>query len=328
MNNTIKKSLQCNICNKTYTRSDNLRRHLNTPGVHQVQAKGIYEQIFISFMYFFSFTSVITFVNNIPLSGSIARLANTKKCSKCNIFIPRNKFVGHLRTLQHKIKCVRETKFPFIKYVKVNSAFKSRISQHQFYGRKRYIDFETYSSKIIPHIEELILLNLEKFNAIKVGFELISTYLNPTVQQANESLHDTEKILDERDKNVILKAEIITLSTNLPKYLKRIQEKLNTIISEDHHEQSGWLLKHHKYIEMTISLHNPLRMTIGSYIKLPSWIVRKHCTITIKSLIEPNKCFKSAIIKGFEHILLKFNTNPTKIEKKLAKLDFRGKTDL
>lgn len=212
--------------------------------------------------------------------------------------------------------------------MKVNSAFKSRISQHQFYGRKRHIDFETYSSKIMPHIEELILLNLEKFNTIKVGFELISTYLNPTVQQANESLPDSEKLSEIHNKNIILKAEVVTLSTNLTKYLKRIQEKLGSIISEDHHEQSGWLLKHHNYIEMTISLYNPLRMTVGSFIKLPSWIVRKHCTITIKTLIEPNKCFKSAIIKGFEHVLLKFNTNPTKIEKKLAKLDFRGKTDL
>lgn len=64
----------------------------------------------------------------------------------------------------------------------------------------------------------------------KVEYIEISKWMNCGRSQWTKEYGILEKVSEIHDKYIILKAEVIKLSTNLPKYLKRIQEKLSTII--------------------------------------------------------------------------------------------------
>lgn len=228
----------------------------------------------------------------------------------------------HLRTISHKLKCVQATKNKCVRKILVNTAFKKRISQYHLIGKKSDIDIQKYIEKISYHIKEILLESLLKFNSIRVGFELISCFFNPNIMLKN--VKENLNMSDLTDKNFILKSQIITKTTNLGKVIKSLTDKLNEKLTESAEQNSGWLLKHHKYLEMTISLYNPLKIKVGAYIKIPEWIKRKKCVTKIKSKSN-NDCFMLAVEKRLEQNLTEHKRDQEEIKKIISNLNFKSK---
>lgn len=96
------------------------------------------------------------------------------------------------------------------------------------------------------NIKELLILALNKFNAIKVGFELVTRYFNPQIAENNLKSGINIEHSAYCDRNLIIKAEVLTSSSNLDKYYDRLINKFNNGITEGVHENSGWII--HKYV--------------------------------------------------------------------------------
>lgn len=87
---------------------------------------------------------------------------NIKKCNDCGIYVQRTHFSGHLRSREHILKCITKTKNNKIRYIKVNSAFKNRISQHRLIGDKYNVDIKSYLESMSDNIKELLLISYGK----------------------------------------------------------------------------------------------------------------------------------------------------------------------
>lgn len=156
-------------------------------------------------------------------------------CVECFEHIPKKKFSIHLRSNSHILNCLKKTKNKNVKYIKLNSAFKNRVSQHRFLSTKTIIDIKEYLQSMKNNIKEQILYSLNKFNTIKVGIELVTKYFNAQLALVNLENAYT-------NRNVILKAYILTKVDNFDKFYKKIIEDLENATTEGALQGSGWTI--------------------------------------------------------------------------------------
>lgn len=178
----------CDFCGKTFTRCDNLRRHL------KVSCRG----------------EKITMENTIKnmcneMSGGQppakkykteeqASTSNSVTCDCCNKRVPPSQLNFHRRTLEHRTNSCT----PFSNGVEIiQSAFKGRIASYRVSTENQHTDHITFFSEAKYKIIKLLENVLKAHLAIKVNMELFAQYFLPTQECSDiKSFNTSNKIVD------------------------------------------------------------------------------------------------------------------------------------
>lgn len=139
-----------------------------------------------------------------------------------------------MRSNSHILNCIKKTKNENVEYVKLNSAFKNRVSQHRFSSNETIVDVKDYLKTMKLNIKELIVYSLSKINCIKVGIELLTKYFNASQEIKNENGYINH--------NIVLKSYILSKSDNFDKFFQRITEELENATTESMLQGSGWTI--------------------------------------------------------------------------------------
>lgn len=200
--------------------------------------------------------------------------SSTIECPVCNENISKNCFVGHMRQNSHRtvISTIEDG------VEQLYRPMKFRIASYRFSSRHHHIDHTAFFSEIYPKVFAVISKYINMWLALKVNFELFSTYV-----KADKDIFDLKSFNTE---NVI-----ITVSTDLEKLYREFTKAIETKASEFQERDSGWSLQQIMFLEVNINKYNPLRAS--SYIKLPKQIEVKRAVINIVN--HDNKCFAWAV---------------------------------
>lgn len=186
-----------------------------------------------------------------------------------------------MKTNIHKANSLLNTQIANI-YV-VATAFKNRIVTYRLNvtEENKYLGLEAFFSDNKKHLNDLIILSLNKHNCIKLNFELFAYFMLP---KSNEIML----------KSFNTKYNIVYNNTDLKKLLMNVIDTLNEKFTEFQHCQSGWTFVSLSHLEININKYSPMRG--GSYIELPSAIKNSKSCINIKN--KDNYCFLWSIMAG------------------------------
>lgn len=166
--------LLCSGCGKSFTRSDNLRRHeresckrtdFGEPEVKRVRL----------------------------LQQSEPLIIPTIKC--CNKDISRSQIYAHRRTLEHRtMSCTPKCDGIQI----INTAFKCRIISYRVHSDTKHTDyvmfFDEVKAKVISLLEDVISAH----KSVKVNMETFANYILQTRETSDvKSFNSCNKIFDE-----------------------------------------------------------------------------------------------------------------------------------
>lgn len=161
----------CTSCRKSFSRKDNLLRHMRTacsksrffnrwvgkPAVNEKKGKTFSHWFTIFVLYIFPFPE--------------------RFCKDCNVPVLSNMWVGHLRSNFHKnnSKMIEDKGVQIIK-----SAFKERIMSYRITTEKNILDVKQYFKELKDKILRILDNQLTKHTCIKINVELFGYYYNPT----------------------------------------------------------------------------------------------------------------------------------------------------
>lgn len=175
----------CEQCNKSFTRSDNLRRHQRQSCCHNDE-------------------SVPTEAKRSRVEEEEPSTSNNQwKCNCCNITIPANCGYSHRRTLQHRTN-MSIAMGDGIK--RIDSAFKSRIVSYRIESKNEHIDFneffEEIKSKLLVLLERMLALH----RSIKVNVEAFGLYYLHTQEVRDMKNFNTpnQMIEESMDLNAVI----------------------------------------------------------------------------------------------------------------------------
>lgn len=267
----------CEVCGGSYSNKRKLEYHQK---IHHTQAKRM------------KMTETETIENVEPLhdqpSTSNFSTVDAKGdelifCETCKVSVSKNSINNHLRTLAHKSNNIR-------KYSKdenieiVDSAFKSRIVSYRVSDlNKEHISLNDFMATVKNKINNLIKIQVDISNALKLNFELYVLY---TKYNMEENVN-VSKVTLFNTKNYI-----VVRSSDLEEIYSQIVSDLNNQSEDFQTKDSGWTLEKMLFIEVNINKYNPMRGS--SYINLPEAIIHKRAVINIQN--EDQACFAWAMI--------------------------------
>lgn len=98
-------------------------------------------------------------------------------CEQCEISIPTHYRRHHQRTNEHKAKCcVKLDKNIAV----IRTAFRKRIISYKITSDNFHMDLKIFMDEIRQHILQVIGVQLEIYEAVKINFELFGIYLLQT----------------------------------------------------------------------------------------------------------------------------------------------------
>uniref|UniRef100_V5G9B5 C2H2-type domain-containing protein n=1 Tax=Anoplophora glabripennis TaxID=217634 RepID=V5G9B5_ANOGL len=226
-------AFNCSICCKTFSRSDNLKRHLSSIHSSNSHLKMKMYKCSVCSMQSTYKNNVIRHLKKVhaveeceePSSSYeqinddviqqkgetsiVKEKPSSRFCETCNLEIAREKFASHERSLFHKQNSCVEIE-PDI-YL-INSAFKRNIATYRIKCESQndstITDISLFFSKIKDKIIKLIATAL-RGTSLKINFELFACYVLSTKE------NDEEASIKNEVKSFNSKYEIVTTSTNL-----------------------------------------------------------------------------------------------------------------
>lgn len=194
-------------------------------------------------------------------------------CSICNEQIEKRRWVGHVRSNLHKNK---STTLLYDNIEIIKSAFKGRVASYRILATND--ETQSAPSYFLNNarvaVKTLIDRSLFKFTAVKVNFELFSTFLT--------FKNDAHEIKSFCTKNFNLH-----LNFNFSAIYDQVTSILLNKIEEFQERDSGWTFLNNSYLEVNINKYQPL--SGSSYVELPIHIKKKKACLNIQN--KDNYCF-------------------------------------
>lgn len=164
----------CSVCGKSFTRSDNLRRHERqscTPiSVDEPESKRV----------------------KLDHDGQSPEIV-TVKC--CNKDIPRTQIHAHRRTLEHRtMSCTPKSDGVQI----INTAFKCRIISYRVHSEEKLTDFDEFFNRVKAKIISLLEDVIRVHKSIKVNMETFANFILQTRETSDvKAFNSCNRTLDE-----------------------------------------------------------------------------------------------------------------------------------
>ncbi|XP_065223826.1 uncharacterized protein LOC135847991 [Planococcus citri] len=228
-----------------------------------------------------------------------------KHCQECNKDIDLNKYLGHLKSLEHKNNCRFRTLNAKIEEIK--SAFKNRIKTYRITPNESYYDITECLSGLRPEVEDILAETAGKLSSFKYNLELFAKYYKP-IEMSDVKSFNT--------KNIIYCAE----SGDLEGAYQQFENMIKTKSEEFQSKGSGWSLEKILFLEVNINKYKPIGGS--SYIPLPKWLANKKAIINIQN--EDQACFAWAVISALyprEHFEHPYRTSSYPDYKEVLKFD-------
>lgn len=239
-------AFNCSICCKTFSRSDNLKRHISS--IHSntsCMKKMMYKCSACSMQSAYK-NNIIRHLKRVhgieeckESSSSYGQINNDavnqksetslpkekpslRFCETCNLEIATEKFSSHQRSLSHKQNsCVEIEPGVYL----INSAFKRNIVTYRIkydsQNDSTITDVSLFFSKIKDRVIKLIAMGLRE-NSLKINFELFACYVVSTKED------DEEACIKNEVKSFNSKYEIVTTSTSLEEIYSHFYDVLKT----------------------------------------------------------------------------------------------------
>lgn len=291
--------VQCPHCSKTFSRSDNLNRHIKSSckGLASPSTSNCKQPISTPTASGTSSTSKRSSTSN--SNQPAKRSAIQKTCQVCNIDIPAIAFTAHLNSLIHKNNVL--TVIEGEDYVIVESAFKQRLISYRF-PNKSDSTVELFIQKVTSKLIHLIKIELEKHRNIRVNMELFAEYLLQVVEKSEVKSFNSKFIalhlgsdLNETVDNLfdVIKRKMCEFADRDSGTLLLLLLLFISLIVISPLLFAGWALVKCIHLELNVAKYRPLNGS--SYIKLPQNIISKHACLNIQNY-EDEQCFKWCIL--------------------------------
>ena len=274
-------------CDTSFTRSDNLTRHVRSKH-SEMCLKCIYCEK--------------CFENAFKLQGHINKSHKEKKllkrvsadvagpsskkvkfdatsenifCEACLISVLKVNFHRHVRTNEHDDNSVEI----------IDKAFKSRVIAYKIKNSAQISSSEEFFINNRDKVIELIEKQLKEHTALKINFELFALYVKyDKSAEANQT-----DIKSFNTKNIV-----VASSSDIDAIYQSFASDIIKKSEEFQKRDSGWALQEVLYLELNINKYKPLRGS--SYINLPKDIISKKACINIQN--KDNACFAWAVMSA------------------------------
>lgn len=281
------KKFNCDWCNKTFGRKDNLQVHIKNVHKNKNNKRKNNSE---------NADENTASTKNIKGNNSFIEI---KYCEECSMEVDKKYWNYHIRTNTHKAKAT----LPYEGNIKIiRQGFQGRIATFVLENKNEDIIlpeqyFETIKDDLIIFLKkELLKLKMFKFN-----IELFAEYVKPHKLENDE----VENIFSVKSFNS--KMEIIQAEHEIETVLDNMIEKILNETEEFQEKDSGWSLSKLLHLEININEYKPLQ---GSqYIKLPKQIEEKKACINIKN--RDVYCFKWCLISALQNRAIR---NPQRCE--------------
>lgn len=183
----------CRVRSKRFSSKDHLIRHLRESCLYRSE-NYLHKKV--------KFDS--SDLNNLSSTSNLNKQngANSSviECPVCNKHISIHSFVGHMRRNSHKIimSSVNE------RIEQIQCPMKFRIDSYHFSSRHHYINPAEFFTQVYSKILSIISDYFNKWCALKINFELFSSYVLPGKDNFDQKSFNTEN-------------QIITVSFDLTK---------------------------------------------------------------------------------------------------------------
>ncbi|CAG9769728.1 unnamed protein product [Ceutorhynchus assimilis] len=227
----------------------------------------------------------------VGLNPQAASTSFTRWCQECDLEISRNRWVGHLRSLQHQANtCVEQEDEEGVELVK--TSFKNRIATYRLASTQDPTSVKDFLRHLEKKFIKLIEKNVQKFGHIKVGVELFGRFL----LQAK----DVEEV-----KSFNSKFQLVGIGLDLKKLFKQFSDITDKKCSEFQEKESGWALQQLLYLNIAINKVHPLKAS--SYLPLPKVIEAKKAVLNIQN--SDQKCFLWSVLAHLYPVVTTQNAN-------------------
>lgn len=229
----------CTLCGKTFTRSDSLKRHVQTVR-HLERRPAIPPQTPPTMAASVPPLQPSTSNSTLPAAGraSVKRLSTIqsnqspkraavqKTCNICNVDIPANTFTAHLNSIAHKNRALTQASIPDCELIE--SGFRRRLTSYRVTNTDS-LSYELFQKKIKPQLIQLIQIEMQKHGSIRANFELFGMYMQQ-VQEISEIKSFNSKFV-----NILMGSDLSEIVDNLFDVIMRKS-------SEFQERDSGWSL--------------------------------------------------------------------------------------
>ena len=147
-----------------------------------------------------------------------------KYCNTCSIMVPANKWVGHLRTLQHRSQACTTHEDEGVQLVR--TSFRNRISTFRLSAKQDPTNPKRFVNNLKPKVVRLVEDHQHKFDFLKVGVELFGRFVLPT--------KETEEV-----KSFIAKYRMVSAGSDLGEMIDQVGDILDAKVSEFKERDSG-----------------------------------------------------------------------------------------
>lgn len=285
----------CDKCGEQFKKVNTLHKHMQT--VHENSSRNMNQSGNSNFSSKYGESSrkkelrdsgrVVSSNDLISASSSTSNNSCLKFCSECNLHIDPQKWKFHMRTNAHK----RNAAAPVSDKLKVvKSALKERIESVVYENKDEWLlDCKEFFESSKEIILSTLVSMLEKHVSYKYNVELFCEYVKMLKKSDNE-----DDDLEISIKSFQTKMSTILNKDDLTSSYELKTGCIATKMEEFQEKDSGWSLIKICHLEININRYKPLK---GSqYLSLPQDIEKKHACVNIKNI--DFYCFKWAIISA------------------------------
>ncbi|CAG9769955.1 unnamed protein product [Ceutorhynchus assimilis] len=280
----------CEFCNKSFTRKDNLKRHGDCRSSTNIcsQCGGTFRSAGALQRHVMEIhpapralkrkaeDSLTPMTKQARLDRAGTSTSVTRRCQECDLEIPTNHWVGHLRSLQHRANtCVEQEEGVEL----IKTSFKCRIATYRLPSKQDPTSVKEFLQHLQKKFIQLVGDMLNKFNHIKVGMELFGRFLLQT--------KEIEEV-----KSFNTKFTLVNEGADLEELFQQFSNILAKKCVEFQEKESGWALQQLLYLEISINKVNPLKAS--SYLPLPKEIDAKKAVLNIQNWDQ--KCFMWSVL--------------------------------
>ena len=105
----------------------------------------------------------------------------TKYCGTCKMEVPASKWIGHIRTLQHRNQASHINVEDGVELVK--TSFRNRISTFRLSSTQNPTSPKDFVHSLKPKVIRLLEEHRQKFDHMKAGVELFGRFALPTQER-------------------------------------------------------------------------------------------------------------------------------------------------
>lgn len=153
---------------------------------------------------------------------AVVSTSPTVYCTQCDQFIPRNAYLGHLRSNRHNTRSAASDE----EVVVLKSAFKSRIVSYRISSKGHHINLGDFADEIKDKVLETVQRDVQKLGSIKLNVELFGLYF-----LESQNMHDI--------KSFNTQNRIVTVSSDLTDLYENFMSAIGAKMSDFSERNSG-----------------------------------------------------------------------------------------